>query len=200
MAGNADAIARIGWDNTDARRGARDFLRLSEQTSKSFGKIWDGVKFGAGFMGIGSLAMVAAKGMEMVKKGLDFNTEMSDAEAGIANVLRRFDGLNRVAAKNEAAKAMERIKDLEPVTAGGLQDLVGGFMGTVAAAKAVGLTTEQNIELVSKFANAMANVGMPIDQLRQEMASILSGNITSDSQLAKILGITNEDINGIKAA
>lgn len=136
---------------------------------------------------------------EKLGQGFRFNLEMNNAAAGIANVLARFDGLNRVAAKNEAAKALKLIAELEPVTAGGLQDLTGGFMGTIAAAKGVGISTEKNILLVSKFANALANAGLPMEQLRQEMVSILSGNITSDSQLAKILGITNEEVNAIKA-
>lgn len=152
---------------------------------------------GATASGIGLLLAGATK---VGREGAAFNMSLDNAEVGIANVLRRFDGLNQTAAKNEAAKALERIIQLEPVTAGGLEDLTMGFMKTLATAKGIGLTTMQNVELTAKFANAVANAGLPLDQLTQEYRSILSGNITKDSQIAKILGITNEDIGNAKAA
>lgn len=137
---------------------------------------------------------------EFIRRGVAFNATMDNSQVGIANLLKKFDGLNDAAAKDEAAKAMARIVELEPVTAGSLQDLTMGFMTTLAAAKGVGFTTEQNVQMTAKFANALANAGLQADQLAQEYRSILSGNITSDSQLAKILGITNEDVNQIKAS
>ncbi|GAA5139414.1 hypothetical protein GCM10023213_20060 [Prosthecobacter algae] len=199
---SADAIARMGWDNTAARKGANELVSIAEQTKKrseaALGSIGSGVKFATAFAGLDGAAVVARKAIAGVQRGLDFNQTLSDSTVGISNVLRRFDGLNKVAAKNEAGRALERIIELEPITAGGLQDLVGGFMGTLAASKGVGLSTMQNIELVAKFANAIANAGLPLDQIRQEFRSILTGTITKDSQIAKILGITNEDINSIR--
>lgn len=199
---SADAIARMGWDNTAARKGANELVSIAEQAKKrseaALGSIGSGVKFATAFAGLDGAAAVARRSLDGVQRGLDFNQTLSDSTVGISNVLRRFDGLNKVAAKNEAGRALERIIELEPITAGGLQDLVGGFMGTLAASKGVGLSTMQNIELVAKFANAIANAGLPLDQIRQEFRSILTGTITKDSQIAKILGITNEDINSIR--
>lgn len=134
-----------------------------------------------------------------VRRGIEFNATMDNSAVGIANVLRKFDGLNAAAARDEAAKAMQKIIELEPRTAGSLADLTSGFMQTLATAKGVGLTTEQNVVMVSKFANALANAGLSVQQLGQEYRSILSGNITADSAIAKILGITNEEVAQIKA-
>lgn len=199
---SADAIARIGWDNTDARAGARDFVQLAEKTKRqaetALGSIGSGIRFAASFAGFESAAGALQKVIDGIGQGWSFNRTLDDSTVGITNVLRRFDGLNKAAAKNEAAKALERIIELEPITAGGLQDLVSGFMGTLAAAKGVGLQTMQNVELVAKFANAIANAGLPLDQIRQEFRSILTSTITKDSQIAKILGITNEDMNAIR--
>lgn len=136
---------------------------------------------------------------DAIRRGLEFNMTMNNSEVGIANLLKRFDGLNASAAKDEAARAMRRIVELEPVTAGSLQDLTLGFMKSLAAAKGVGFTTEQNVQMTAKFANAVANAGMSLEQLGQEYKSILTSTITKDSQIAKILGITNEDVNAIKA-
>ncbi|MBB5038270.1 hypothetical protein [Prosthecobacter dejongeii] len=154
----------------------------------------------AGGLVAGGIATTLAAVGSVGSRGGNFNLTLDNAEVGIANVLRRFDGLNAAAAKNEAAKALERIIELEPITAGGLEDLTLGFMKTLATAKGIGLTTMQNVELTAKFANAVANAGLPLDQLTQEYRSILSGNITKDSQIAKILGITNEEVNRIKSS
>jgi hypothetical protein len=73
-------------------------------------------------------------------------------------------------------------------------------MATVAAAQGVGISVNENIDLVGKFANALANANLPIDQLGQEMRSILTQNIGADSSLAKILNITNEMVGKAKEA
>lgn len=201
-ASSADATARIGWDNSDAKKGAEEFVRMSQRTKQRaeqvLGSIGTGIKFAGAFAGIEGLAASAQRAVQQVGRGFTFNRTLDDSSVGISNVIRRFDSLNKTAAKNEAAKALQRIIELEPITAGGLQDLVGGFMGTLAAAKGVGLQTMQNVELVAKFANAIANAGLPLDQIRQEFRSILTSTITKDSQIAKILGITNADMNKIR--
>lgn len=201
-ASGADAVARIGWDNTDARKGADEFVNIAKRTRERseahLSSIGTGIKFASAFAGLNSAQNVVEKGLDGLKRGFNFNTELNNASTGIGNVLRRFDGLNKTAAKNETARALERIIELEPKTAGTLQTLTGGFMGTLAAAKGIGLTTAQNVELVAKFANAIANAGLPLDQIRQEFRSILTSTITKDSQVAKILGITNEDMNAMR--
>jgi hypothetical protein len=151
-----------------------------------------------GAMVVGGLASLVGMATAGLRTGFDFNLVLDNAEVGIGNVLRRFDGLNAAAAKNEAAKALARIVELEPATAGGLDDLTLGFMKTLASAKGIGMTTMENVELTAKFANAVANAGLKMDQLTQEYRSILTGTITKDSQIAKILGITNEDVNQVK--
>jgi hypothetical protein len=136
----------------------------------------------------------------IVKQGFSFNQTMNDSEVAIGNVLQQLAGLNAEASKAEAARAMQQLIDLEPKAAGGLTDLVQGFMATVAAAQGVGISVNENIDLVGKFANALANANLPIDQLGQEMRSILTQNIGADSSLAKILNITNEMVGKAREA
>lgn len=201
-ASGADAVARIGVDNSSAARGFNEFVGLAkkakERSEAALGSIGSGVQFASAFAGFGGAASVMQKSVDQLRRGFNFNAELNNAQVGIQNVLKRFDGLNNAAARRETAKALERIIELEPVTAGSLQDLTMGFMSTLAAAKGVGLQTMQNVELVAKFANAIANAGLPLDQIRQEFRSILTGTITKDSQVAKILGITNEDMSKLR--
>ena len=149
------------------------------------------------------LGMAEDAAMDMAKAvyhGLEFNYELNNASVGISNVIGQFQGLNKEASKDAAAAALARIVELEPKTAGTLQDLVQGFMATIAASQSAGLSINENITLVSKFANALSNIGMPTWQLPQELRSILSGNITKDSMVAKVLQISNEDVAQWKAA
>ena len=49
-------------------------------------------------------------------------------------------------------------------------------------------------DLAIQFSAALGTFGVPLYQARQEIGSILRGDITMDSYLAKSLGITNEDV------
>ena len=150
----------------------------------------------------GSLAALggAAGFGALIARGFRFNQTIGDSQTAVANVLAQFQGLNAEAAKDAAAKAMRKIVELEPQTAGTLADLTGGFLATLAASQSAGISVEDNIDLVGKFANALANANIPAEQLAQEMRSILTGNIGADSSLAKVLGITNEDVKRAASA
>lgn len=157
----------------------------------------------SGLQGLGgALAALGATGAfaALIKRGFEFNKTMGDSEAAIAQVLAQFKGLDAQAAKREAAAAMQQLIDLEPKAAGSLRDLTGGFLATLAASQSAGLSVQQNIDLVGRFANAMANAAIPTDQLAQEMRSIITANIGADSSLARILGITNEMVTQAREA
>jgi hypothetical protein len=188
------AKVKLGLDDSELRSGlkgaAQQLSTFQRQTVASF----QGVS--AAFAAFGGGAAFTG----LITRGIEFNKNMADSEVAIGNVLRQFQGLNQEAAKAEAAKAMQQIVDLEPLVAGSLGDLTGGFMATIASAQAMGISVEDNITLVGLFANALANAKIPAEQLAQEMRSILTGNIGADSTLAKVLNITNEDVKNAKEA
>ena len=49
-------------------------------------------------------------------------------------------------------------------------------------------------DLAISFSAALGTFGLPLHQARQEIGSILRGDITKDSYMAKALGITSEDV------
>ena len=175
-------------------KGEAKKLRTDLQSQGGFGKAFTGL--GGQIAGI---AGAAGFGL-LVKRGLEFNQTIGDSETAIAQVLRQFKGLSTEAAKGEAAAAMQAMVDLEPSTAASLTGLVDGFLATLGSSQAVGIDVAQNIDLVGKFANAMANAKIPAEQLAQEMRSIVSGNIGADSTLAKVLSISNADIEKARQA
>lgn len=186
-------IAQYQAQLAKARGEAKKF-RDQLQSSGGFGKAFAG----SGSM-IAGLAGTAGLGL-LVRRGLEFNQTIGDSEIAISQVLRQFKGLSSEAAKQEAAKAMQAMVDLEPQTAASLTGLVDGFLATLGSSQAVGIDVAQNIDLVGKFANALANAKIPAEQLSQEMRSILTGNIGADSTLAKTLNISNADIEKAREA
>ncbi len=183
------------------------FERANEkfkELDKSAGNFLDTLKLGVGIdiggkvvAQIGRLPEIFS---EAVQRGVAFNVELSDAELAMAKIIGRFQGLNAEAAKGAAARAMAQIVELEPATAGSLGSLVQGFNNVAGAALSSGLDVKSTIDLVAKFSNALSNVGIPAEQLGQELRSIFSGNITADSGLAKVLEISNSDVSAAKEA
>lgn len=186
-------IAHFQTQLAKARGEAKKF-RDQLQSQGGFGKM---------FGSVASLGAVASLGVGMtalIRRGMEFNQTIGDSETAIANVLRQFKGLSVEAAKQEAARAMKAMVDLEPQTAASLTGLVDGFMATLGASQSVGISVEQNIDLVGKFSNALANSALPAEQLAQEMRSIMTGTIGADSSLAKVLTISNADISKAQQA
>lgn len=174
--------------------------KLDSAASDFLNSLKAGVGIDLGGRLVNGVAQLQGLFTGFAERGYEFNKTMAQSEGGIANVLAKFMKLDQQAAKQEAAKAMAAIMEWEPKAAGSLQDLTLGFMSTVGAGQAAGITVAQNVELVGKFANALAALGMDASQLTQELRAIFTGNITSDAQLAKTLQITPEAVRSAKEA
>ncbi|CAN5544488.1 hypothetical protein BH09VER1_BH09VER1_24510 [soil metagenome] len=191
----AAGVEQLGQKAAAATRQASDgFKNATHESDEFINSIKMGIGIDIGGRLVNTIGAIPGMFKDAISKGVEFNITMDNASVGIQNVLAKFMNLDQVAAKREAAAAMQQIIDLEPKAAGGLADLTQGFMATVATAQGVGISVKQNIDLVGRFANALSNANVPIQQIGQEMRSILSGNITADSSIAKILSISNEDI------
>ncbi len=140
----------IGKNLDQLNRTQKDMSELRKETSgfQQMLKVGLGIDFAGRFtQGIGDITHSFTGA---IRRGLDFNRTMFDAEVGISNVLKKFLELDDAAAKQEAAKSMQAIIALEPQTAAGLSDLVQGFLATVSSAQAVGVQVDQNIDLVGR--------------------------------------------------
>ncbi len=85
----------------------------------------------------------------------------------------------------------ERSVALAGVTSGEVIE-VFGIVATQISQIGGGLKEAEDLAI--NFAAALGTFGIPLYQARQEIGSILRGDITMDSYLAKALGITNEDV------
>ena len=86
-----------------------------------------------------------------------------------------------------------RVRSLElaGVTSGEVIEVFGIVAAQVGQ---IGGGLKEAEDLAIQFSAALGTFRIPLYQARQEIGSILRGDITMDSYLAKALGITNEDI------
>ena len=85
--------------------------------------------------------------------------------------------------------------ELAGVTSGDVIEVFGMVASQIGQ---IGGGLDEAEELAIKFSAALGTFGIPLYQARQEIGSILRGDITQDSYLAKALGITNEDVQKAK--
>ena len=106
------------------------------------------------------------------------------------------DNLEKIKALQEPIKKVIddiRVKSLE--LSGTTSEQVIEVFGVIASQiSQVGGGIKEAEKLAISFSAALATFGIPFFQARQEIGSILRGDITKDSYLAKALGITNEEV------
>jgi hypothetical protein len=93
------------------------------------------------------------------------------------------------------AERIDSIRERSIALAGVTSNDVIEVFGIVASQVGqIGGGLKEAEDLAINFAAALGTFGLPIYQARQEIGSILRGQITEDSYLAKSLGIRSEDI------
>jgi hypothetical protein len=86
-----------------------------------------------------------------------------------------------------------RIAGLQTVLT--FQDLVQIAQGIMAPFLSAGGNLKEFSGFVVLLSNAVAGLGLPMNQVVQETRDLLMGTIDMNSQLARSLGITNEMVN-----
>lgn len=138
--------------------------------------------------------------------GIRANNELEQFRLGIATTIAsvsqltsadgvRLDGLEALtAALGTADEQLRKLRVDALTTPLTFQELAQGFLQATGPGLAAGLTLDQ----VRKTTVALSQVIIPltghVEQLGQELRGLLSGDITRNTQIAKVLGITREDI------
>lgn len=79
-------------------------------------------------------------------------------------------------------------------TAATTEELVDAFQQAVGAGIAAGLNLDEIRQVTIRIAQAAGALGVPYNQLNEEIRSILSGIIDQNTRIAKALGLTNEQL------
>ena len=118
---------------------------------------------------------------------------MSDVFVGdrkLTDPLEKIKALTKSVEKN-VDSIRERSLELAGVTSGEVVEVFGIVAGQIGQVNG-GLKEAEDLAI--SFSAALGTFALPLQQARQEITSMLQGNVGPDSYLARALGITNPDI------
>ena len=155
-------------------------------------------------------ALDTAKGF--FQRGINFASSLEDAQTSIGSIIaatnkistaqgRTLEGTEKFAASLEISKdVMDQIQVLALESTATFDSLVQGVSGIIAPATKAGIAIEKLPKFAVTAAQAMSTMKIPIEQMRTEIESLLSGNINkAQDLLATNLGITGEMVKNWKA-
>jgi hypothetical protein len=195
----------------------KEMDRFEERGKRSTSAVGDGVeqatskveKLQVGLGKVGALLASVGAGYGLTKLVTDTLAAGSNMENLSLSVATVVSATNKItdatgktlagqeklnAAMQVSAALMARIQTDALQTTATTEQLVQGFQKVAGPAAAVGFSVEQTEQFAVRAAQAMGALSIPLEQMGQEVRSILQGDITADSQLAKQLGITNDQI------
>src|SRR5581483_6243347 len=154
-----------------------------------------GLGIGAGFLAkIGEAGVQVNKELEQLRLGLATTiASVSDIANAQGIKLTGIDALT--AALGVADDQMKKLKVDALTTPLTFQQLSEGFLQAVGPGLSAGLTLDQ----IRKSTVSLSQVIIPLtghaEQLGQELRGLLTGDITKNTQIARVLGITKADID-----
>ena len=132
---------------------------------------------------------------------LKAQTTLASTNKVFANGKEITDPYQKIVALTGAvAERIDSIRERSIALAGVTSNEVIEVFGIVASQVGqIGGGLKEAEDLAINFAAALGTFGIPLYQAQQEIGSILRGDITTDSYLARALGITNEDVARAKS-
>lgn len=190
-----------------------DPTRKLRQGAKETGESLGGtIKMLAQFYLVYEALSVVAHGFEdAVKAGIQFNSQIESSRLGIAslitaeskltdadgNVLHGHQAL--AAAMGIAQSQVEKLRIAGLQTTATFEQLADAFQQAVGPGLQAGLTLDQIRKVTVEVVQAAGALGVPQNQISQEVRAILSGTIDMNARVAKALGLTNAMIKNWKA-
>ena len=146
---------------------------------------------------------------ESVSEMVDFNAKIESAQVGMASLVasvaqvRNASGqlVGGIEAFNTALRVsddiVEKLRIKAATTEATFEGLVQAFQTAVGPGLAAGLELDQILETTTDITRAATQLGVPVNQLSEEIRSVLNGTIKlSQTRLAPL--ITNEEIRNAR--
>lgn len=196
------SLTQMGNEVSASSRRTADELRNLERQTVGLGGVSTNLASTLGKLAGGFLTVAAAA--ETFKRGINYNAEIESLRLGIATIVsanetirdsqgRQIEGAQKLAlAQGQVAEVFEKLKQDAVNTTATLPQLAQAFNAALAPAMAMGISLDDTRKMTVGLVQAMGAMGIPLDQARQEINSILQATISEDSQLAKNLGLNNE--------
>lgn len=150
--------------------------------------------------------------MGFVQRGIEYASSLEDAQTSIASIImatnkvstaqgKTLQGADAFNASLEISKnLMDEMQVLALESTATFDSLVQGVSGIIAPATKAGVSLEKLPKFAVTAAQAMQTMKIPVEQMRTEIESLLSGNINkAQDLLATNLGISGEMVKNWKA-
>ncbi len=143
--------------------------------------------------------------------GIELNSQLEQAKLGIAAIVAsiaeiKIDGKPVEGAEKLAAAmvlADEQVQKLRVDainTTATFEQITPAFQAAIGPGLAAGLTLDQIRETTVKIVQAASAIGLPMEQVNQEVRAILEGTINEDARIAHIIGLTPKMVKDFKAS
>jgi hypothetical protein len=153
-------------------------------------------------------AFAAFQGFRIfISEGLKFNATIETANLGIASLITAqaelrdsqgnlLTGTAKLAgAQKLATDQVNKLRIAGLQTTATTQELVIAFQQAVGVGLRWGLTLDQTRKIAIQMSQAAGALGLPMNQLNEEIRDFLGGNISArNTRIATALGITNEQV------
>lgn len=192
-AGNA--LAETG------KNGGQGLKQIHDQASSAHSMLGQMVQ-----MAIVMGAILGSK--KLAEGGIDYNRTLENSKLGVAAIMTSMgvitDQQGMVLQGQEKWNASQQITvdaqhELQKIgitTAATYEELVQAYQGMEAPMLSAKINFADSLELTGLLTNAVKSMSLPLNQIVQEGRDIVSGTIDMNSQLARSLQITNEDVKG----
>ena len=143
---------------------------------------------------------------ELIKRPFEFAKGMETNSLGIAGILQSMTELNGKQLEWNQAMSISQgilhdLNDAALRTAATSEDLVEAFRALLGPGLAAGMDIDQLKEFTTVGVNAVKSLGLPRNQIVQELRNLVQGGIRPQSStLAVALGLTDADIAAAKAS
>ena len=152
----------------------------------------------------GALAVVPVL-QQLGSAGIAAAAQLEQARIGIASIVASVATLNRDGVRLEgvdalnaalplASEQIEKIRIDALQTALTFEQISQGFLQAIGPGLSAGLNLDQIRKIVVDLSQLVGPLTGSVSQLGQELRAIISGDINQDTQTARALGITREQI------
>jgi hypothetical protein len=194
-----DVKSKIGEMAASARDGGSWISAGFDRAAAGAGNLKSTIAQLLGLIGGGMLFK------KMGDEAVAFNSTLEFSQIGLAAIARTY--LDLSGESDAYGRSMGIAKDIQKQlqieglkTVATYQQLLVALQEGIGPAFKKGFNPQQVVEFTSLMTQAAAAISLPMDQLGQEIRSILDGTIDRNSRVAKALGITNEKVQELAAS
>ena len=205
-------LRRLGREDLITRQLRRQAGELSA-SARSANSLLVTFRRLVGVLAVFQIARALVQGFrDLIVEGVRFNDQIRQAEISITGLIvgladvrdeqgRSVDLANEYArAQGEARRQVELLRQDALLTTATFEQLLDTFQIAIGPGFAAGLNLDEIRKLSVSISQAATAIGLPQNQLAEEIRSLLSGTIQArTTRIATALQITNADIRRLRA-